>query len=205
MPCRSPASADQQLIQIVDAALADSVRRSGKWLACRPGCSQCCTGVFAIHQLDALRLRNGLAELEQEDPARAARVRKRARATVARLSPDFPGDLSTGVLEQDNSDEACQRWDDFGNDEPCPVLDPQTGTCDLYEYRPIACRTFGPPLMSDDGLGVCELCFEGATNEEIAACEMKPDPENLEGALLKELEKITGTRGETIVAFSLLG
>ncbi|HXP16831.1 MAG TPA: YkgJ family cysteine cluster protein [Terriglobales bacterium] len=205
MPCRSPASADQQLIQIVDAALADSVRRSGKWLACRPGCSQCCTGVFAIHQLDALRLRNGLAELEQEDPARAARVRKRARATVARLSPDFPGDLSTGVLEQDNSDEACQRWDDFGNDEPCPVLDPQTGTCDLYEYRPIACRTFGPPLMSDDGLGVCQLCFEGATNEEIAACEMKPDPENLEGALLKELEKITGTRGETIVAFSLLG
>lgn|ERR1700737_1936699 len=205
MPCRSPASADQQLIQIVDAALADSVRRSGKWLACRPGCSQCCTGVFAIHQLDALRLRNGLAELEQEDPARAARVRKRARATVARLSPDFPGDLSTGVLEQDNSDEACQRWDDFGNDEPCPVLDPQTGTCDLYEYRPIACRTFGPPLLSDDGLGVCQLCFEGATNEEIAACEMKPDPENLEGALLKELEKITGTRGETIVAFSLLG
>lgn len=205
MPCRSPASADQQLIQIVDAALADSVRRSGKWLACRPGCSQCCTGVFAIHQLDALRLRNGLAELEQEDPARAARVRKRARATVARLSSDFPGDLSTGVLEQDNSDEACQRWDDFGNDEPCPVLDPQTGTCDLYEYRPIACRTFGPPLMSDDGLGVCQLCFEGATNEEIAACEMKPDPENLEGALLKELEKITGTRGETIVAFSLLG
>ena len=205
MPCRSPASADQQLIQIVDAALADSVRRSGKWLACRPGCSQCCTGVFAIHQLDALRLRNGLAELEQEDPARAARVRKRARATVARLSPDFPGDLSTGVLEQDNSDEACQRWDDFGNDEPCPVLDPQTGTCDLYEYRPIACRTFGPPLMSDDGLGVCQLCVEGATNEEIAACEMKPDPENLEGALLKELEKITGTRGETIVAFSLLG
>jgi hypothetical protein len=75
-------------------------------------------GVFAVHQLDALRLRNGLAELEQEDPARAARVRKRARATVARLSPDFPGDLSTGVLEEDNSDEACQRWDDFGNDEP---------------------------------------------------------------------------------------
>jgi hypothetical protein len=69
---------------------------------------------------------------------------------------------------------------------------------------PLRAVPSGPPLTSDDGLGVCQLCFEGATNEEIAACEMKPDPANLEGALLKELEKITGTRGETIVAFSLL-
>jgi Fe-S-cluster containining protein len=203
MSCHSPARRDQELIQIVDAALADSTRRSGKWLACRPGCSRCCMGVFAINQLDALRLRNGLEQLEQEDPARAARVRERARAAVARLSPDFPGNPRTGLLEEDNSDEAAQRWDDFGNNEPCPVLDLQTGTCDLYEYRPIACRTFGPPLMSDDGLGVCELCFEGATNEEIAACEMKPDPENLEAALLKELEQNTGIRGNTVVAFCL--
>jgi Fe-S-cluster containining protein len=203
MSCHSPACTDPHLIQIVDAALVDSTRRSGKWLACRPGCSRCCMGVFAINQLDALRLRNGLAELEQEDPARAARVRERARAAVARLSPDFPGNPRTGVLEEDNSDEAAQRWDDFGNNEPCPVLDPETGTCDLYEYRPIACRTFGPPLMSDDGLGVCELCFEGATNEEIAACEMKPDPENLEAALLKALEQNTGIRGNTVVAFCL--
>ncbi|HEV3206365.1 MAG TPA: YkgJ family cysteine cluster protein [Terriglobales bacterium] len=203
MSCHSPACGDQQLIQIVDAALADSARRSGKWLACRPGCSQCCMGVFAINQLDALRLRNGLAQLEQEDPARAARIRERARASVVRLSPDFPGDLRTGVIEEDTSDEACQRWDDFGNDEPCPVLDPQSGTCDLYEYRPVTCRSFGPPLMADGGLGVCELCFEGATDAEIAACEMKPDPENLEAALLEELRKTKGAGGETIIAFAL--
>jgi len=203
MSCHTPTLKDQQLIQIVDAALADSARRSGKWLACRPGCSQCCIGVFAINRLDALRLRNGLAQLEREDAARAARVRARAGAAVARLSPDFPGDPGTGVLEEDTSDEACQRWDDFGNNEPCPVLDPQTGTCDLYEHRPIACRTFGPPLMSDDGLGVCELCFEGATNEEIAACEMKPHHDNLESALVEELRKTAGIGGETIIAFAL--
>ena len=28
---------DQKLIQIVDSALAEATRRSGKWLACRPG------------------------------------------------------------------------------------------------------------------------------------------------------------------------
>jgi Fe-S-cluster containining protein len=201
MPCHSVPSGDQALVQIVDAALADSARRSGKWLACRPGCSQCCMGVFAINQLDALRLRNGLAQLELHDPPRAARVRERARQAVARLSPEFPGNPATGVL--DDSSEAAQRWNDFAPDEPCPALDPATGTCELYESRPLLCRTFGPPIMDEGDLGVCELCFDGATDEQIAAAEMHPDPNNLEAALLKEAETTTGLRGETIIAFAL--
>jgi Fe-S-cluster containining protein len=202
MPCQSP-SGDQRLIQIVDSALADAAQRSGKWLACRPGCSQCCVGVFVINQLDAIRLRQGLANLELRAPERAARIRERAHAAVVRLSPEFPGDPVTGLLDEDDSDEASKHWDEYGNSEPCPVLDPETGTCELYEYRPVTCRTFGPPLMSDGDLGVCELCFDGATNEEIAACEMHPDPDNLEANLLKELESTSGARGETIVAFAL--
>jgi NitT/TauT family transport system permease protein len=43
---------DQQLVQIVDAALADTARRSGDWLVCHPGCTQCCIKAFAINQLD---------------------------------------------------------------------------------------------------------------------------------------------------------
>ena len=81
MPCHAPAR-DQELIQIVNAALADAFQKSSKWLACKPGCSQCCHGVFAINQLDAIRLREGLAKLETQDPERAARIRKRVRDTV---------------------------------------------------------------------------------------------------------------------------
>jgi len=201
MPCHAAVSGDQQLIQIVDAALADSVRRSGKWLACRPGCSQCCVGAFAINQLDAARVRAGLEELERQDPERAIRVRARVNAYVTRLADGYPGDPRTGVL--DESEEASQRWDDFANDEPCPVLDPGTGTCDLYHSRPMTCRTFGPPLMSDGELGVCELCFDGVTDEEVAACEIHPDPDHLEAVVLKELEKSTHTSGNTIVGFAL--
>lgn len=201
MPCKSILSRDQALVQIVDAALADAVRRSGKWLICRPGCSQCCVGVFAINQLDALRLRRGLADLELRDPERATRLRERARQAVARLSGEFPGDPSTGLL--DESDKLAQQWDDFANDEPCPALDPDAGTCDLYEARPMTCRTFGPPIMSEGELGVCELCFDGATDEEVAAAEMHPAGDDLESVLLDELKRSGGGRGETIVAFAL--
>jgi Fe-S-cluster containining protein len=202
MSCSSPSS-DQALIQIVDAALADVARRSGERLVCRLGCTQCCIGVFPINQLDALRLRNGLADLETLSPDRAARVRAHARESVARLSHDFPGDPATGLLDEGETAE--ERFAEFANDEPCPALDPETGGCELYESRPMTCRVFGPPVQSEDGLGVCELCFQGATPEEIAACEMVPDPDDLESALLAEVEQAGAVRGNTIVAFCLAG
>jgi Fe-S-cluster containining protein len=192
---------DQALIQIVDSALAEVTRRSGKWLVCRPGCTQCCIGVFPINQLDALRLRRGLDDLQTRAPERAQQVRERAREAVARLSLDFPGDPVSGVL--DEGDDAAERFADFANDEPCPALDSETGNCELYESRPMTCRVFGPPVRSEDGLGACELCYQGASDEEIASCEMRPDPEDLESALLKRLEESTGTHGNTIIAFCL--
>ncbi len=200
MPCGSPSS-DQVLVQIVDSALADAARRSGRWLVCRMGCTQCCIGAFSINQLDAQRLRKGLADLEKLAPERASRVRERSREAVARLSKDFPGDPATGLLGEGEIAE--QRFADFANDEPCPVLDPETGSCELYESRPMTCRVFGPPVRSEDGLGVCELCFQGATDKEIAACEMIPDPDDLESTLLEGLEQASGIRGNTIVAFAL--
>ncbi len=195
---RSPAG-DRKLIQIVDAALADASRRAGEWLACRPGCTQCCVGVFAIHQLDAVRLQQGLADLEKADPRRARRIRQRARASVGRLSAEFPGNAETGVLDEGPELEA--RFSEFANDELCPVLDPETGLCDLYEARPMTCRTFGPPVRSEGGLGVCELCFHGASDEQIAACEMVADPEALASKLLEKLEEARGVSGRTVVAF----
>ena len=200
---RFPSSDDQKLIQIVDAALADAKRRSGDWLACQMGCRACCIGVFAINQLDARRLQRGLGELARRDPARAEAVKSRAREAVARLSTKFPGDPATGVLGTTRKDR--QQFESFANEEPCPALDPVDGTCDLYEFRPMTCRTFGPPVRVEGGLGVCELCYQGRSQEEIAACEMVPDPEDLESRLVREVERRSGKSGDTIVAFALAG
>src|SRR5271163_1342501 len=95
-----PRAKDQALIQIVDSALAEAARRSGEWLVCRPGCTQCCVGGFAINQLDASRLHQGLAALEKIDPQRARKIRRRARKSVQRLSAEFPGNRKTGVLDE---------------------------------------------------------------------------------------------------------
>jgi len=135
--------------------------------------------------------------LKKRDPDRAKRVQRRARAAVRKLAAEFPGDSRTGVLAEDEESQA--QFEDFANDEPCPALDPDSGTCDLYEHRPMTCRVFGPPIRSEDGLGVCELCFHGASPEDIAACEIHPDPAGLEDKLLGEIDD----QSKTIVAYCL--
>src|SRR6185437_8325556 len=117
---------DQQLVQIVDAALTDSTRRSGHHLVCKPGCSQCCIGVFPIAHEDAARLREGLEVLTQIDPAKATRINARVKDSLTRLGPWFPGDIHTGILNEDH--EAAILFEEFANDEPCPVLDLEHGT-----------------------------------------------------------------------------
>jgi Fe-S-cluster containining protein len=195
---RAESQSDQHLIQIVDAATADAARRSGHWLHCRLGCTQCCIGIFSISQLDAARLREGLATFESEDPERAAAIRRRAADSIRRLTPDFPGNAITGQL-----DESDPRFEDFANDEPCPALDPATGACDLYAARPITCRVFGPPIRSEEGIGVCELNFNGANELEILSAELDTSWSPLETELDAQAEADSGKTGATTIAWAL--
>ena len=190
---------DRELVQIVDAALADAARRAGEWLVCRLGCTQCCYGAFAIGPLDALRLRAGMEALRTADPDLAAEIERRARGWIAEHGAKFPGDAETGLLG--DSEQEQERFEEFANEAACPALDPATGRCDVYAWRPMTCRVFGPPVRMGDGdaIGHCELCFVGASEGEIAACEMAV-PHELEARLLDQM----GVKGETVVAFALL-
>ena len=199
-PHNAPLSSkDRQLVQIIDAASADAAHRSGSWLQCHLGCTQCCIGIFSITQLDALRLRTGLAALAASDPSRAAAVRARAAASIERLTPNFPGDGTTGQL-----DESHPHYEDFANDEPCPALDPATGACDLYASRPVTCRVFGPPIQSEDGIGVCELNFVGAPESEILAAQLDTSWSPLETGLNTQAESETHNSGPTTIPWALL-
>lgn len=200
-------STDDRLVQIVDAALSSAVERSGAYLVCRPGCTQCCHGVFPISQQDAAHLRNGFNALEQNDAAAAQRIRTRVTDSLTRISPLFPGDAMTGILHEDYEETplfADESEESIGDSEPCPVLDPITGTCDLYVARPIVCRTFGPPMRTPEGdLATCELCYITATTEEIAAAELDPTIPAQEAASNAVFDTIHNLHGETIVAFAL--
>jgi Fe-S-cluster containining protein len=134
--------------------MAEAIRLGGEWIACRPGCYECCLGPFTISSCDARRLREAL---DRVAPAVAQRVRDRAGRYMAAISSYDDEGLPEGM-----------------DDTPCPALDPASGCCDLYEARPVTCRTFGPAVKTSEGaVATCELCFKGASEEEIAGCSVE--------------------------------
>ncbi len=193
-------SGDSFLVQIMDSALADAATRAGERLVCKLGCTQCCHGAFVLSPLDVLRLHAGMEKLRETEPELAAEVAHRAGMWVVEHGAEFPGDVETGLLG--NSPEERERFEGFASAAACPALDPATGRCDVYAWRPMTCRVFGPPIRMGDGaaLAHCELNFVGASEEEVAACEM-PLAYDLEAELLEEIP----SKDETVVAFALLG
>jgi Fe-S-cluster containining protein len=168
---------DRRFLRVLDASLADGACIAGAHLACRIGCTECCIGAFPITQLDARRLREGWSALHAADPARASAVLARAERIQA---------------ERDT-------------EGPCAALDPTSGACDLYAWRPVTCRTFGLPVrIGDDDLSPCRLCFTNAPPADIAAARVTIDPEGEEQALVQALSDVGIADESTTVADALL-
>jgi Fe-S-cluster containining protein len=112
----------------------------------------CCECCLGPFEITELDAARLREGLEQRGPAQ--------RAEIVRRAQRFQGD----------------------DDEPCPVLNPETGTCELYAWRPITCRRFGPPMRyAGSHITICELCFQGASDDEIAACAVDVNIEEQEG------------------------
>jgi Fe-S-cluster containining protein len=198
-------SRDAELLRILDQGFAHSAEVAGEHLVCRPGCTQCCHGAFRINTLDAARLRAGMSELRATNPTLAATLAARATQWLADHAQDYPGNAHTGILG--TTEEEQVAFDGFVPDAPCPALDSQTGLCNIYAWRPMTCRIFGPPVQVDaaeygetetdaPAFAHCELCFTNATEDEIRASELIV-PHELEAELISD-------QSETIVAFALL-
>ena len=191
---------DRELVRVVDDRLDLASRIAGERIECGPGCTECCIGPFPITRLDATRLSGALERLRRDEPTRHHRLIERASFTADLLRDDFPGDPATGLLDDD--DDAENAFLERFAAVPCPGLDPEHGTCDVYDERPITCRTFGPPVrLGNDDLPPCRLCFAGASRDEIERCRIDPDPDGLED---RALDALPNGDAHTRVAFALL-
>jgi Fe-S-cluster containining protein len=199
---RSIARLDRELVAKLDDGFRNAAARAGCRLACRPGCSGCCHGPFPITRLDVRRLQRGWVDLRAREGARATAIRRRAIEAVAALEDGFPGRFETGRLTAD--EQALDRFFERHAAMPCPALDPVSGCCELYAARPVACRTYGPPIrFGSDTAPPCRLCFRGAAGEVVSRCTLDPDPWGLEQAILARMGVAAGQAWETLIAFVL--
>lgn len=122
-------------------------------LPCGRGCCECCTGIFPITRLDALEIRRGFTEVPETIKHA---IIGRAQAQIATIEAAYPMLTSNPSLDE---------WADHTIDEmveqfahlPCPALGTD-GSCSVYAYRPITCRTMGIPNESDGMVhGACAV------------------------------------------------
>ncbi len=126
----------------------------GERIHCRKGCSDCCSQMFLITEIEAAYISNGVKELPaaQRDTLRERAERysiEREKLLADRKLPDAWGALPPPGLRL-----------------PCPAL--VDGACSIYEHRPLICRKYGIPLFNPqkpERIFACELNFK--SGEEI--------------------------------------
>jgi Fe-S-cluster containining protein len=124
-------------------------------LQCGRGCSLCCYGLFEIGSGDVPVIAEGLAKLH---PMRRKKIIRKAIAIIAESRhPDL---RSCSPVDK-------EKFFNRTASVPCPALS-ENGECEIYESRPLVCRTFGLPLRDRARYigDVCELNFDGAPHEQ---------------------------------------
>jgi Fe-S-cluster containining protein len=155
-------------------------------VVCKPGCTDCCFALFDLTLIEAMYL-NHRFNLHFSDEARQSLLEKANRADrqiYKRKKQAYQkaqkGEDETRVVE----DMAKERI-------RCPLLN-ESDRCDLYAFRPIACRIYGAPL-SIGGKG--RTC--GLTGFEAGRSYTTINMDALHDQLLKlsaEMVKAMGSR-----------
>jgi Fe-S-cluster containining protein len=105
-------------------------------IACAPGCASCCYTNVHASSPEVLRIASFVKE--KLSPEELAVLRERAEATAKEITPlDIQGRARAKMA--------------------CPLLDIATGSCTVYDVRPIACRAY----HSGDA-ALCKKAFDEA-------------------------------------------
>jgi len=134
------------LLEELDGWFASCCRKlPAEAVACRPGCSACCRGLFDISLPEALLLSRAFLQLPETI---RDRVRGKAEARLAELKQRWPHWQPPYLLNGLPDAE----WTEMPEEDatPCPLLG-EDGRCLVYSARPSSCRLHGLPAIDLDG------------------------------------------------------
>ena len=146
------------------AILSSLTQQTDQWFAracsallsqipCSPGCSHCCIGPFPITLLDVRLLQEGLSRLPTDQKER---IEQCAREQVSAMGAGYPKLTESPYLDRWPDTEIDRLVHDFHR-SPCPALG-EDGRCEVYKYRPLACRSMGIPTEEAGVIsGACDI------------------------------------------------
>lgn len=124
-------------IAYVEAAEKSAEEGSRRGYPCAEGCAWCCRSVVMVTDGDVALLREGIRAMEPD-----ARAKLEARA--AEYASQFAPPTKRGIRASPFGSIAVLEAHWPANGLACPALEetePGKGSCSLYAYRPLVCRT----------------------------------------------------------------
>jgi Fe-S-cluster containining protein len=128
----------------------------GEKIHCRKGCSECCSQMFQITELEAAYISRAVRMLAFD---RQRQMKERARQYLHDRED---------LLARHGVPDAWGSLPKPGLRLPCPAL--EDGACTIYAHRPLICHKYGMPLYNPcrpDQLFACELNFKPGESLEV--------------------------------------
>lgn len=129
----------EALVQKVDTAFERMKERYPHEISCRPGCSDCCHALFDLTLIEALYLNHHFKKLYGDEPRE--RVLEKANRADRKI---YKIKRAAFKSSQEGKDDETILRDIATQRIECPLLNARN-LCDLYDRRPIACRSYGIP------------------------------------------------------------
>jgi Fe-S-cluster containining protein len=159
---QTPRHSISQFLEIAaewESEFARNKKEYGERIHCRRGCTDCCSQMFQITEIEAAYISQAMKRLP---PNERENLRERARQYEAQRQR---------ILTTRNVPDAWGSLPPPGLRLACPAL--EDGACRIYEYRPLICRKYGIPLYNSrkpKQLFACELNF--SPGEELEVTEL---------------------------------
>jgi Fe-S-cluster containining protein len=190
-PAASVLETYRELLYRLNSWFAGASARHPGVIPCRAGCAACCLGPFDISVVDTLLVQDAWERLPAADreavTLRAARIV--SQMDGAEPSWAAPHDIRT--LGEDRFDLIAESLEA----EPCPLLD-DTGSCRIYEDRPLVCRIMGLGIRTPAGRVIENGC---PIQDRFPVYEALP-PQSFDLEALEETE-LACLEGAAVVLF----
>ncbi|HSA60658.1 MAG TPA: YkgJ family cysteine cluster protein [Nitrospiraceae bacterium] len=165
-------------------------------LPCRQGCSHCCVGLFPVTILDRQEIRRGLRSLPHEERRAIEQKAVEQAAMISASAPQLAHNRCIDRWPDRDIDNLVERYREM----PCPALNPE-GSCSLYAFRPLACRSMGIPPETDGVVqGACAIqTFVPLIRLSRTLREEEDRLASAEAEQLARLHHQEGTEGEELL------
>jgi Fe-S-cluster containining protein len=145
--------------------------------------------------LDRQALQRGLRTLPDEQRKRIERTAAGQITVLIAAAPQLNTNRFIDQWSEEESQQLTERFDAW----PCPALK-QDGSCGLYEFRPLVCRSMGVP--PDDGGCVSGACAVQTAVPLIRLSKTMREEENhlagMEAEAIEALRHHEGAEGEEL-------